>query len=293
MFVKQVSADKLVIGAPAKVNLFLEVLNRRLDGFHNIKSIFQAVSLFDRLSFQLLPEPEFQLEVTGEWEVPTDERNLVTQAYRLMQTRFSLKQGLLVKVEKEIPVGGGLGGGSSDAAATIAACNMLYDIGLDNLEMAELGGLLGSDIPFFFSRGQAMVTGRGDVIREVELPTDYWLLLVTPDLGVSTAASYAGLKRGLTHPDSGFTLKSCQSAEDLWMSLQLTGNDFERTHLKSYPILDRVRTSLVDSGALMVRMSGSGSTFFGVYARPPVVDGGFNADVAWHTAVVRPVIIPH
>jgi 4-diphosphocytidyl-2-C-methyl-D-erythritol kinase len=293
MFVKQVSATQIVIGAPAKINLFLEILNRRPDGFHNLRSAFQAVSLFDRISFELQPEVRIDLEAIGEFPVPTDERNLVTRAFHLMQSRFSLKSGLKVQLEKLIPVGGGLGGGSSDAAATVFACNLLYRLKLTKVEMMSLGAELGSDVPFFFTRGQGMVTGRGEIIEELELPIDYWLRLVTPDLGIGTAGSYAALKRGLTHPDSGFTLTNRPSREELVASLQLTGNDFERTHLKSYPILDRVRTALLDSGALMVRMSGSGSTFFGIYGKAPAVDGSFDAEATWHVEEVRPVVVPY
>lgn len=293
MFVRSTGQDQIVIGAPAKINLFLEILNRRPDGFHNLHSAFQAVSLFDRLIFELAPEGVYELGVSGRWSLPTDERNLVTQAFHLMQTKFSLKAGLRVRIEKEIPPGGGLGGGSSDAAATILACNSLFGLELTPPEMAEVGSVLGSDIPFFFSGGQALVGGRGEVVQEVELPIDYWIVLVTPDLSISTAKSYAGLKRGLTHPFSGYNLNRCRSAQELVASLQLTGNDFERTHLKNYPILDRVRTALVDSGALMVRMSGSGSTFFGIYGMAPEIDGRLDAEAAWHTATVRPVVIPH
>ncbi len=293
MFVRSVSPTKIVIGAPAKINLFLEILNRRPDGFHNLCSAFQAVSLFDRLTFELAPEGVFGLTVSGKWSLPTDERNLVTQAFHLMQTRFSLRSGLEIKIEKEIPPGGGLGGGSSDAAATILACNALFGLELTDAEMAELGSLLGSDIPFFFSSGQALISGRGEVVQEVQLPIDYWIVLVTPELSISTAESYAGLKRGLTHPFSGYNFNRCRSLQELVASLQLTGNDFERTHLKNYPILDRVRTALVDSGALMVRMSGSGSTFFGIYGLAPELDGRLEAEGAWHTATVRPVFIPH
>jgi 4-diphosphocytidyl-2-C-methyl-D-erythritol kinase len=291
-FVKQLSPTELVIGAPAKINLFLEILNRRPDGFHNIHSAFQAVSLFDRLHFTRTPGKEYRLSISGPWEIPVDESNLITRAFRLLQSRYHLETDLTVAVEKQIPPGGGLGGGSSDAAATLIACNILYDLGLSDPELAEMAALLGSDIPFFLSTGQAIVRGRGELIEPVTLPTDYWLTLITPPLSIPTPESYAQLKRGLTHPGSGFTLPRCRSPKELIASLRLTGNDFECTHLKNYPILDRVRTALVDSGALMVRMSGSGSTFFGIYGDAPGVNGRVSQGDGWHVVDVRPVVIP-
>jgi 4-diphosphocytidyl-2-C-methyl-D-erythritol kinase len=291
-FVKQLSSTEVVIGAPAKINLYLEILNRRADNFHNIKSAFQAVSLFDRLRVTRIDSPTVQIEMTGQWSAPTDESNLITRAFRLIQTRHSVSGGISVHVDKQIPVGGGLGGGSSDAAATLVACNLLFSLGLGERELAELGAQLGSDVPFFFSSGQADVRGRGELITPLTLTTDYWLTLVTPSVGISTPQSYAQLKRGLTHADSGFTLPPCQSVGELIEALRLTGNDFECNHLKNYPILDRVRTALIDSGALMVRMSGSGSTFFGIYGDAPGAVGRQIAGDDWYVTDVRPVTIP-
>jgi 4-diphosphocytidyl-2-C-methyl-D-erythritol kinase len=291
-FVKQLSQTELVIGAPAKINLFLEVGNKRPDGFHNIHSAFQAVSLFDRLHFTRTPVNEYQLSASGLWEIPVDESNLISRAYRLLQARHKFDTGLTVVVDKQIPPGGGLGGGSSDAAATLIACNLLFNLRLSDSELLELAAQLGSDIPFFLSTGQAIVRGRGELIEPVTLPTDYWLTMITPPLAIPTPESYAQLKRGLTHPGSGFTLPRCRSPKELIASLRLTGNDFECTHLKNYPILDRVRAALIDSGALMVRMSGSGSTFFGIYGDAPGANGRVSQDDGWHVVDVRPVVIP-
>ncbi|MBU0984586.1 MAG: 4-(cytidine 5'-diphospho)-2-C-methyl-D-erythritol kinase, partial [candidate division Zixibacteria bacterium] len=212
---KRISTGSVVIGAPAKVNLFLEVLSRREDGYHDINSLFQAVSLFDRLRIRRLPaESGVRLSLDGPDSVPTDERNLVCRAYNLMRDRFDLQDGLEVDLEKNIPVAAGLAGGSADAAATILACSVLFDLQLEYTDMALLGQEIGSDVPFFFSRGQALVTGRGEQITATNFPTDYWLVLVTPNLHISTAESYARLRTGLTKSRVPFTLEGCRTSEE-------------------------------------------------------------------------------
>ena len=295
MFVKQVTRECLIIGAPAKVNLFLEVLGKRDDGYHNINSLFQTVSLFDRLRFTRVEGySEASIRLTEPSELPTDNSNLITQAYCLMRDRFDLKDGLRVELEKNIPVAAGLAGGSADGAATILACTILYELPLDRAAMAELSLELGSDLPFFFSRGQAIVRGRGEEVTETDFPTDYWLVLVTPELAISSAESYAALSLGLTKPKYPFSLRRCGTAQELLESLELTGNDFEEGHLRSYPQLGKIKDGLLDNGALLSRMSGSGPTVFGLYIEAPGIEDGrlFGREDWRGTTVVRPVILP-
>ena len=294
MFVKKISSGQVVIGAPAKVNLFLEVLSRRDDGYHDINSLFQAVSLFDRLKFSRTGEHEgVRLTLNEPSELPTDERNLIVKAFNLLQDRFKIESGLDVELEKNIPVAAGLAGGSADGAATILAGAILFDLPLTLADMAELGLELGSDLPFFFSRGQALVGGRGEKLRETSFPADYWLVLVTPKLAISTAEAYAQLSLRLTKSRIPFSLERCDTPQELVKSLGLTGNDFEEVHLKSYPELRRIRTELLDRGALLARISGSGPTVFGFYCDAPEIDGGNLAGRDdWRTTTVRPVTLP-
>lgn len=292
MFVKRITRQSLVVGAPAKVNLFLQVLNRRPDGYHNINSLFQAVTLFDRLTLTLSDQPEARIQ-TPDPAVPTGADNLITKAWRLLQTRFGQTAGVVVRLEKNIPMGGGLGGGSADAAATLLAGNLLLDLGLSNAQLRELGAEIGSDVPFFFTGGQALVMGRGEVLEETEYPVDYWVVLVTPGLAISTAASYASLNLALTESKNPFRLQACRTARELFSQLRQSGNDFEEQHCQNYPVLGRIRQTLVGLNASLVRMSGSGSTIFGLFEHAPDVESGiFASESEWVVNVVRPVTLP-
>lgn len=293
MFVKPLTPDSIVIGAPAKVNLFLEVLQRRPDGFHEINSLFQAVSLFDRLVFKKKTDPGISLTINQPGLIPDDDNNLIAKAYRAVASRHDLPSGLEVGVEKNIPVSAGLGGGSSDAAATILAAKLLFDLPLDRYEMAEIGLEVGSDVPFFFGTGQALVSGRGEILTDSEFPTDYWLVLVTPDLAVSTAEAYAELRRGLTKPKEPFSLRRCETMEAFIASLSESGNDFEAGHLKRYPALTSIFALLSKRGAVLTRMSGSGPTCFGLFKNAPeIVKDNKSGWESWQVAIVRPISLP-
>jgi len=294
MFAKRLDRDSLMVGTPAKVNLFLEVLNRREDGYHNINSLFQAVSLFDRIKFIRKTEPGINLTVENCPDLPTDENNLVVKACRLMQKEFGFDSGMEINLQKNIPVAAGLGGGSADGAAAILACNILFDLDLNLKEMALLGLQIGSDIPFFFSGGQALVTGRGEIITETEFPTDYWLVLITPNIAVSTAESYAALKIGLTMAKNPINLKPCRNVIEFVESLKTSVNNFEEAHLLSYPELAGIKDDLLKRNALLVRMSGSGATMFGIFKE--VAEEWTNNRIFkqgdWQINVVRPITLP-
>lgn len=293
MFVREFDPERLIIETPAKVNLFLQVLNRRDDGYHNINSLFQAVSLYDRLEITIGGQPGIEISQLEGPKIPVGEDNLISRAYRLMQTRFGLKQGMKVGILKQIPVAAGLAGGSSDAAATIKACNLLANLGLTNVGMASLGLEIGSDLPFFFSSGQVMVGGRGEIMVETDFPTDYSLILVTPNMGLSTAQSYRALKRGLTTSTIKFNLAHCRTVEEFVSSLISSGNDFEEVHQKSIPVLGEIADSLMRHGAQLARMSGSGPTMFGLYSTQAKIKeymSFYQGD--WLIHVVRPVFLP-
>ena len=299
MFVKQLDENSLIVGAPAKVNLFLEVLHKRADGYHEINSLFQAVSLFDRLTGRRRPDrPGVEIRLKHPADVPTDDSNLIARAYELMRERFGLVDGLDIELDKNIPVAAGLGGGSSDAAATITTCNILFSLGLTAQEMADLGAEIGSDIPFFFSSGQALVSGRGEVVTEVALQTDYWLGLVTPAVRISTAEAYRQLSLGLTKVKVPVSFRCCKELQELVRFLSETGNDFESIQLGAHPQLEEIKNGLSDLGALLSRMSGSGPTVFGLYIEAPDVKSkrlqskDERRDGARQAFAVRPIVQP-
>jgi len=294
MFLKRLASDTVAVGAPAKVNLDLRVLGRRPDGYHEIDSLFQAVSLFDRLVITRTDgRDRVDISLTRPAEVPIDESNLIVRAFRLMQQEFSLAGGLTVELEKNIPVAAGLGGGSSDGAATILACSVLFDLPLKRREMAQLSARIGSDLPFFFSSGQAHVTGRGEVVEDLELPTDYWMVLVTPPAAVSTAEAYAALSLPLTKPAGSRSFQGWRVPKDFVKWLSDTGNDFETCPLEVIGRLHQVKNDLAGAGALLARMSGSGPTVFGIYGNAPDIEGDRVLDRSdWAVFVVRPIRLP-
>jgi len=294
MFLKRLSRDTVAIGAPAKVNLDLQVLGRRPDGYHEIDSLFQAVSLFDRVVITRTDSRDgVDISLTRPAGVPIDASNLIARAFRLMQQEFSLSGGLKVELEKNIPVAAGLGGGSSDGAATILACTVLFDLPLKRREMAELSARIGSDLPFFFSSGQAHVTGRGEVVEDLELPTDYWMVLVTPPTAVSTAEAYAALRLPLTKPAESRSFQGWKAPKDFVKWLSDTGNDFETAPLEAIGRLQQVKNDLAGAGALLTRMSGSGPTVFGIYGNAPDIEGDRVLDRSdWAVFVVRPIRLP-
>jgi 4-diphosphocytidyl-2-C-methyl-D-erythritol kinase len=293
MLTKRLDENKLEIHAPAKVNLFLEVLSKRSDGYHNINSLFQAVSLYDRLEFTINDKPGVKLELIGCDDVAKGENNLVCRAYNIMRGQFNLQQGLDVRLDKQIPVAAGLGGGSADGAAAILACNLLFDLKLTRSRMAGLSLEIGSDLPFFFSGGQALVSGRGEVVEPLEVPTDYTIVLANPGWSVSTAEAYRLLKMDLTKRRDQYTLPPCRDVSELFEALRQTGNDFEEVLGASYPVLDRIRNVLLQAGAVLTRLSGSGPTMFGLFVNAPGLEQDTTYDWGcWRLFTVKPITWP-
>ena len=279
--------DKIEVRAPAKINLFLKILGKRKDGYHDIFSWFQAVNLFDYLIFDK-QETGTTLDIEGREDLLADKSNLIIRAADLMFQRFGLSGGLKIHLKKNIPIAAGLGGGSSDAASTIYAISRLYELNLSSESMMELGLEIGTDLPFFFSSGQAEVTGRGEAIKKIFLPLNYYIYLIHPRLMISTAESYARLNLDLTisNPNIKFTCRN--NLDDLVGEIKGIGNDFERLHLNSYPVLGEIMDVLKRTGAVLTRMSGSGPTIFGLYKDMPeredlqkIIRGDWQAFVVW------------
>lgn len=281
------------IKAPAKINLFLKVLEKRPDGYHNIFSWFQAVNLFDRLDFIKTETPGLKLTVEGSDKVPSDDSNLIIKTARGLFETLALPGGLKIKLDKNIPVAAGLGGGSADAAATIYAINRLYDLHLSERVMMEIGLSVGSDVAFFFSRGSAEVTGRGEIIKGLSLPVDYWVVLITPPLAISTADSYRHLKMDLTISKGDVKLSNCINFKELVRNIGDIGNDFEKVHFESYPVLGQIAALLSAAGADLIRMSGSGPTIFGLFENIPDIEVLQQASRGdWQVSISRPITLP-
>ncbi|MEZ5357872.1 MAG: 4-(cytidine 5'-diphospho)-2-C-methyl-D-erythritol kinase [Candidatus Zixiibacteriota bacterium] len=286
--------DAITISAPAKINLFLRVLGKRPDGYHDIFSWFQALDLCDHLYIEKA-ESGISLR-TNHPDVPTDSSNLVIKAAELVLAQAKIETGLTIDLFKQIPVAAGLGGGSSDAAATIKGLDKLLKIGLSTPEMMELGAKIGSDVPFFFSSGQAEVTGRGEIVKNIALPVDYRVLLVTPRLAIRAAEAYERLKLDLTEPVAGVNFTCCRKAYELFGVISQVANDLERALRESYPVLCEVREYLLKARARVVRLSGSGPTVFALFDNDALVKEEFASSFVgkgWDWRMAGPVILPH
>ncbi len=258
--------------APAKVNLFLEVLSRRDDGYHEIETVMQAVDLCDRLEFTRCPRDQFTISVEG-GQAPADESNLALRAARLLASHGAAREGVHIDLRKRIPSGGGLGGGSSDAAATLRALNSLWELNASLEDLCALGAQLGSDVNFFLYGGTALCSGRGEVVHPLQVynPTKY--LLFVPQLHVSTRDIYARLRMPLTTPTKRSTnIIEAMTRED-WPAVgREIFNRLEEPAYAAYPQLAAVRQALVSEDSWGPMLSGSGCALF-LMAMPENADG--------------------
>lgn len=261
------SRRAVYIRAPAKVNLGLEVLRRRGDGFHEIRTLFQAISLADRLRL-VRRRRDIRLRcplVKGETE-----ENLAWRAAELFFSKTGVQGGMGVEIDKRIPVGGGLGGGSSDAAAVLLGACRLFGLKVRTAEVAEWAGELGSDVPFFVYGGAAVGTGRGERITPLPAPIPAGRVLVyAPPFASPTAGVYSAWRRRLTGKGERLTLLVEKRRRGSSAGIGKTlFNDLERVVLERYPDLGEAKSLLLRHGAAGAQVSGSGSCLFGVYASP-------------------------
>lgn len=247
--------------APAKINLSLDVLYKRPDGYHEVEMIMTTIDLADRIELTTLPRDEIRIQSLNRY-VPNDRRNLAYQAANLMKEKFDIKKGVLIVIDKVIPVAAGLAGGSSDAAATLRGLNKLWNLGLTLEELAELGAEIGSDVPFCVYGGTALAKGRGEKITELPPPPPCWVVLAKPDIGVSTADIYSRLDVGMiTHPDTKAMMQAIIN-QDYEGICKNAGNVLEEVTLKLYPQVASIKEHMLRFGADAALMSGSGPTVY-------------------------------
>ncbi len=249
--------------APAKVNLFLEILGKRDDGYHEIETIMQEIDLADNLQFEEIQEG-VKLECNDK-NIPINQDNLVCKAANLILKECDIKKGVLINLEKNIPVGAGLGGGSSDAATTLKALNSLWKVGLNDGELMEFAAKLGSDIPFFINGKTSLCSGRGEMISPVEVRVRMDYLILFPRVHISTETIYKNLKIDLTkkRKDVSFFLDALKYSEVAGIS-KLLFNRLEEVIFATYPDLLQIKSSLETFGFCGLSISGSGSAFFGL-----------------------------
>ena len=250
------------INANCKINIGLDVLRRREDGYHDLSTVMMpVVGLYDVVEVTPVEGDENEFHSLGLVVDCPAEQNLCIKAARLMQQRYGVG-AVSITLDKRVPFGAGLGGGSSDATAVLVAMNEIFSLSLDEQTLIDLASELGSDTAFFVRNSSQLCEGRGEIMTPVELNLGgLWLVLVKPDEGVSTREAYAGVKPAV--PALSLTERLAKPIEE-WQSC--VKNDFEPSVFAAHPVIADVKQQLLDAGAVYASMSGSGSTVFGLFA---------------------------
>lgn len=257
--------EKILIEAMAKVNLGLDVLRRREDGYHEVRMIMQTVDLCDDLLFERTKQQGIVIE-TSQDGVPTDERNLVYKAADLLMNKYGVTGGLRVKLKKRIPMAAGMAGGSTDAAAAFVAVNELFELGLNRQELMELAVKVGADVPYCIMGGTALAEGIGEKLRALPDAPECTLLIAKPDIDVSTKFVYENLHADTLkeHPDIDGMLNAIYE-QNLEGVAERLGNVLESVTVLEYPVIQELKDWMRAHGAENALMSGSGPTVFGIY----------------------------
>ncbi len=265
----------LYVKAPAKINLTLDVLSKRPDGYHEVEMIMTTVDLADRIGLEPRSDGLIRI-ISADRYVPDDHRNLAYQAAKLLRDTYGIKEGVTIILEKKIPVAAGLAGGSSDAAATLKGLNYLWDLKLTADQLAEHGAKIGSDVSFCVYGGTALATGRGELIQELPAPPNCWIILAKPSIGVSTADVYGGLKiNEVVHPNTKDMIRAIHE-KNYELMCEAMGNALESVTLKLHPEVSMIKEQMMKFGADAVLMSGSGPTVFGIVQHESRVNRIYN-----------------
>ena len=262
--------NKLQFKTPAKINLGLHIHKKREDGFHELETLFQMVAWFDEMEMEGAPEKvELFCDAPG---IPNDESNLVIKAARLLQNNFPGKcDGVKIKLQKNIPSGAGLGGGSGNAAGALLALNILWNLKIPRDDLISMASELGSDVPFFLMSPCAIGTGKGEILQPVENPISFYILMIYPGFPISTPWVYGNLKLKLTKSENNISiLKNFLMRSEFAQLGAALYNDLESVVFKRYPEILRIKNELLSSGAGGSLLSGSGSTVFGIFENPEI-----------------------
>ncbi len=248
----------------AKVNLFLEIVGKRPDGYHDLETLFQEISLADDLTLSVLEKPEIQIQ-TDSLDIPTDKTNLVYRATEAFLKETGVSKGVQIHLTKRIPVGGGLGGGSSNAAATLEGLEQLFGISLPEAKSLEISKGLGADVAFFLKGGAAMGSGIGEKLEPLKKKKSFSLILVNPGFKISTADVYRSLRSTFNQPrHSAFSIREAFNQGDIQAMGENLFNRLEEPVFEHFPQLIRIKNLLKEAGCLGSLLSGSGSTLFGI-----------------------------
>jgi len=261
----------MVVKAPAKINLGLHIKEKRPDGFHEIESIFYKIPLFDVI--ELIPSSKDEFYGYGIDINSNPENNLCLRALTLLRYNGFKVNNYAIHLLKNIPIGAGLGGGSSDAAAILKAVNELDNLGLEHKQLSDLSADLGSDCPFFFFEQAAKVSGRGEIINELDFSLKgFYMRLVYPNLHIGSGEAYGAIDLART------TKSSLEIQEDASLFRSSYINDFESGLADKHPVLQRVKTKLYKEGAFYASLTGSGSATYGLFHKKPSKEKEFSGE---------------
>lgn len=257
--------DEIALKALAKINLGLDVVRRREDGYHEVRMVMQTIHLYDRLEISKKREAGITMETNLSF-LPTNENNLVYRAAKLLQDEFSMEQGVHVKLHKHIPVAAGMAGGSTDAAAVLYGMNRIFKLGLSRKQLMERGVKIGADVPYCILRGTALAEGIGEELTALPPMVKCPVLIAKPPISVSTKFVYENLclDETTSHPDIDGLLADIK-AQDLKKIAADMGNVLETVTIPNYPVIRSIKENMLENGALNAMMSGSGPTVFGLF----------------------------
>lgn len=257
---------QIVLKAYAKINLGLDVIGRRPNGYHDVRMIMQSIGLYDQLTMKKIREDEILLS-SNVGTLPNNEQNLVYKAIRLMKTEYNITMGVKADLEKRIPVAAGMAGGSTDCAAALIGMNRLFELGLSLERLMELGAKLGADVPYCIMGGTALAEGIGEILTPLKPIPQCYILIAKPGISVSTRFVYENLEvdKLVYHPDIDGMMERIERGDLTGVTDRLS-NVLETVTEKKYPIITKIKNAMKEAGAMNSLMSGSGPTVFGIYA---------------------------
>lgn len=257
--------NTLTLKALAKINLGLDVIGKRDNGYHDVRMVMQTIYLYDNVTLTKTQESGIQLETNLSY-LPLDENNIAYKAAKILIDEFDIKEGVSIQLDKHIPVAAGMAGGSSNAAAVLVGMNRLFRLGLSQKELMERGVSLGADVPYCVMRGTALAEGIGEILSPLPPLPKCYVLIAKPSISVSTKMVYEALdaKEIVQHPDIDGVLEGLEH-QDIRKVATSMGNVLEGVTIEKYPIIEKIKDAMKESGALNAMMSGSGPTVFGIF----------------------------
>lgn len=256
---------EIKLKALAKINLGLDVVRKREDGYHEVRMIMQTVRLYDQIKLTMKEKPGITMK-TNLFYLPANEENLAYKSAKLLMEEFGIKKGLKIDLKKFIPVAAGMAGGSSDAAAVLVGVNRMFQLGLTKKELMKRGVTIGADVPYCIMRGTALAEGIGEKLTPLPSIPSCYILIAKPAIHVSTKFVYTNLRANelKEHPDIDGQIQALQK-EDLYGLAEKMGNVLETVTIPAYPVIGEIKKAMMSKGAVGAMMSGSGPTVFGLF----------------------------